>query len=62
MRRRDPGRRVKAERHKRYAGIHLYVPAEWLRAAGFPEPECEVYYRIWASPEGSLLVRLYRSP
>ena len=60
--RRDPGKRVKAEVHKNYRGIHLYVPLEWLKAAGVADNGSPVYYRIWASRGGSLLVRLYSEP
>lgn len=45
-RRRDPGLRVKAEQHKRYKGIHLYVPSEWLQRAGLPSDGSAVYYRL----------------
>jgi hypothetical protein len=61
-RRRDPGMRVKAEQRKRYKGIHLYIPAQWLQAADLPGDGSAVYYRIWPGRGGSLLVRLYREP
>jgi hypothetical protein len=61
-RRRDPGQRVRAEVHKRYSGIHLYVPLEWLQAAGVASNEVPVYYRLWAAPRGRLIVTLYPEP
>jgi hypothetical protein len=61
-RRRDPGQRVRAEVHKRYAGIHLYVPLEWLQAAGIPDRDSDIYYRIWPARRGRLIVSLYREP
>jgi hypothetical protein len=61
-RRRDHGQRIKAEVRKRYGGIHLYVPLEWLQAAGVEGNGSPLYYRLWAAPRGRLIVTLYREP
>lgn len=59
----DPGLRRKAQRRGgREKGVWVYVDRRSLERAGMTEDASQVYYRTWARPGGSLLVRLYRKP
>ena len=59
MKRRDPAQRIKATRGRRDKGIRVYIDAESLRRAGHPFNDSPLYYRLWAAPRGSVIVRLY---
>ena len=58
----DPGRRRKAQRNGREKGCWVYVPAEALEKALPGLGDTLPHYRTWASPRGSVLLRLYREP
>jgi hypothetical protein len=60
--RNDPAQRRKAQRHGRERGCWVYIPAEKLAAAGFPDASAAPYYRLWGGRRGSLLVTLYQCP
>lgn len=56
----DPARRRRALRKGREKGCSIYIPAEILQAAGYPEGSPIPFYRVWAGRRGGLTVRLYR--
>ena len=56
----DPARRRKAQRQGREKGCWVYIPAQMLQAAGFPEASPAPFYRLWGGRRGSLLLTLYR--
>ena len=62
MKRRDPGQRIKATRGGRDQGIRVYIDAQSLRKAGIPSNDSAIYYRLWAAPGGSCVLRLYLEP
>jgi hypothetical protein len=55
----DQAARKKAVRQGRQKGCSIYIAAEELRDAGYGDV-AEVFYRVWATSEGGLQVRLYR--
>lgn len=58
----DSARRRKSQRQGREKGCWVYIPAEKLQAAGFPDGSPVPLYRVWGGRRGSLLVTLYREP
>ena len=58
----DPGLRRKAQRQGRERGCWVYIPLTALERAGIGKPDSDIYYRVWPSPRGSCVVRLYRKP
>lgn len=60
--RNDPAKRNRATRTARQKGCYIYIPADRLQAAGFPDGSPPPLYRVWGGRRGSLLVTLYREP
>ncbi len=58
----DSAARRKSKRAGRERGCWLYVPAEYLMAAGIDPLGPPPYYRVWAAPRGRFVVVLYREP
>jgi hypothetical protein len=56
----DRAKRRRTVRRGREKGCWLYVPAEELEKAGYDPGGPPPFYRVWASPRGSLRARLYR--
>jgi hypothetical protein len=55
----DPARRNKAQRSSREKGCWVYIPAQKLQEAGYPEGGPVPYYRLWGGRRGRLVVTLY---
>ena len=62
MKRRDPAQRLRVTRGRRDKGIRVYIDAQSLRRSGIPDNGTDIYYRLWGTPGGSVLVRLYLEP
>lgn len=58
----DPAYRRKAQRSGAERGYWVYIPAESLRKSEVVENGLGLYYKVWASPGGSVLVRFYPEP
>lgn len=58
----DYALRRKSRRQGRQKGCTVDIPAAELVAAGIDPDGPPPYYRVWGSPRGSILVRLYREP
>lgn len=57
----DPAQRRRATRAGRQRGCSIYVPADELTKAGIDPAGPVPFYRTWAGPRGSLVVRFYRA-
>lgn len=57
----DSGERRQTKRSGRERGCWAYIPAEELRKAGIDPDGPAPFYRVWGSPRGSLVVRLYKT-
>jgi hypothetical protein len=55
----DSARRRRSERKQRERGCRIYVPQEELRKAGWPDDAPPPFYRVWGTPGGQIIVRLY---
>lgn len=56
----DHARRRQAKRSGRERGCWAYIAAEELEAAGIDPEGPPPLYRVWGTPRGGVLVRLYR--
>jgi hypothetical protein len=57
----DRAKRRRGLRKGGERGISIYIPMVELRKAGCdPRSDAPVFYRVWGSRRGSVLVRLYR--
>jgi hypothetical protein len=56
----DRARRRQALRKGRERGCSIYVPVEELRKAGVLQDDPPPFYRVWGSPRGSVIIRLYK--
>ena len=56
----DKALRRRAVRKQREKGCSVYIPAEELLRAGIDPDGPEPFYRVWGSPRGSVVIRLYR--
>lgn len=55
----DPARRKRAQRSGREKGCWVYIPAEKLQEAGYPDGSPVPHYRLWGGRRGRLVVTLY---
>jgi hypothetical protein len=56
----DYAKRRRSVRKGRERGCWVYIVADELAKAGIRSFEPPPFYRVWGSPRGSVLVRLYR--
>lgn len=56
----DPARRRQGQRRGRQRGCFVYIPAQMLQVAGIDPAGPIPFYRVWAGPRGSVVIRLYR--
>jgi hypothetical protein len=62
MARYDFAERRRSTRTGRERGCWVYIPAEELRKADIDPSGPRPWYRVWGSPGGGVMLRLYTTP